>query len=41
MLSAFNYVHRNARKDNDIRKFVLHYLYASILAMFKLLRFVL
>jgi len=29
-LSGFNHVHRNARKDNDIRKFVLHYLFVTI-----------
>jgi hypothetical protein len=40
-LSGFNHVHHNARKNKDIRKFVWHYLCATILAMFKLLRFVL
>jgi hypothetical protein len=41
MLSGFNHAHRNARKDTDIRKFVLPYLYDTISAMLKLLRFVL
>ena len=40
-LSGCKHVHRNARKGNDIRKFVLQYLCATNFAMFKLLRFVL